>query len=319
MDHDPDTLRDQASDWLVRLRSPECNPAERAAFQAWLTRDPRHAQAFAEAEAQWQWMENFKRQSFHARTEALRYRPRRRVWLRRVVAGSVALWLAVIGFAPYHWLGDEAEYATSKGEHQTVTLADGSRLELNTDSAVRVRFDPWRRRVDLLRGEVFFSVAHEAERVFEVRAGAGRITDLGTAFEVYRQADRVAVAVTEGRVRVEAQEGRRDLDAQQQLAFDPQGRFLEAPQRPIAELTAWRQGRIIFRDRPLRDVLTEVGRYHAAVLRLAQPALGQLRVSGNFRADKLDAILTTIAMTLPVKAEADGRGGILLKSTAKSR
>jgi transmembrane sensor len=167
----------------------------------------------------------------------------------------------------------------------------------------------------LLRGEAFFTVTHDAERPFEVRAGNGRIRDIGTAFEVYIKPDQVIVAVQEGIVEVQAL-GKRELTVGQQIAYNNNGEFRQLQDQDIAGLTAWRQGQLVFHDRRLDDVLAEVGRYHDTHIRLQDQKLGKLRVSGTFHIERLNDILNAIGAISPVKVDYIGSREILLRSTA---
>jgi transmembrane sensor len=317
---DADKLRDEAIEWLARLRAPSCNEAERRACSLWLAQSPQHRAAYAQAEAQWQWMEQFKSRNFRAREEALRYRPKNKLTPKRlgVFASAAALLLAcgMTSFVPGGWYGVRASYQAAKGARESVVLEDGSRLEINSDSEVKVHLNRWRRSVELVRGEVYFNVVHDSERPFEVRARGGHITDIGTEFDVYLQPETVLVAVQEGSVRVDAH-GSRDLVAGQQISYNRQGDFAVAPSQNIAELTAWRQGQVIFHDRPLSEVLSEIGRYYDMNIRISDPKQRNLRVSGVFRTANLDATLNIITATLPVKAERIGEHEILLKASGK--
>ncbi|WNV03773.1 FecR family protein [Candidatus Methylospira mobilis] len=317
---DTDKLREEAIAWLVRLHAPGCNEAERRACNRWLAESPRHRAAYAQAEAQWRWMEQFKSQRFRAREDALRYRPKNKLTPKRLVifatAASLLLFCGMIVLRLGGWYDVGTRYIAAKGEREVVVLDDGSRLELNTDSEIKVHLNRWRRSVELVRGEVYFNVTHDGERPFEVQAGGGRTTDIGTAFEVYLQPETVLVAVQEGRVRVEAR-GSCNLAAGQQITYNRRGEFSMIPAREIADLTAWRQGRMVFHDRPLSEVLSEIGRYHDISIRISDAKQRNLRVSGAFRTASLDAILNTITSTLPVKVERINEHEVLLKPLGK--
>jgi len=310
----PDSVHAQAIDWLLRIRSDNCPETERHAFNTWLEESAGHRQAYETVLAQWEWMEPFKAMNFPARDAALRYRAKspRRLFIYSAAA-TLLLAMGLTAFMPNGWLGIPHTYVAEKGEHQTVTLADGSRIELNTESEVRVHFNRWQRSVEIIKGEAFFTVNHDAERPFEVRAGSGRIRDIGTAFEVYIKPEHVIVAVQEGIVEVQAS-GKRELTAGQQLAFSNSGEFQALQAQDVAGLTAWRQGNLVFRDRRLDDVLAEVGRYHDTRIRLQNETLGKLRVSGTFHTAELGDTLNAIAAILPVNIDQVGEHEIVLKS-----
>jgi len=314
----PDSVHAQAVDWLLRIRSENCPETERHAFNTWLEESASHRQAYETVLAQWEWMEPFKAMNFPARDAALRYRGKspRRLFIYSAAA-TLLLAMGLTAFMPNGWLGIPHTYVAEKGDRQTVTLADGSRIELNTESEVRVHFNHWQRSVEIIKGEAFFTVNHDAERPFEVRAGSGRIRDIGTAFEVYIKPEHVIVAVQEGIVEVQAS-GKRELTAGQQLAFSNSGEFQALQAQDVAGLTAWRQGNLIFRNRRLDDVLAEVGRYHDTRVRLQNETLGKLRVSGTFHTAELGDTLNAIAAILPVNIDHVGTHEIVLKSATSN-
>jgi len=301
--HEPtDITRDEAIDWLIRLQSARCSEADRRAFAAWLERSEAHRSAYAEVSAHMGWLDSFKGADLPLRREALRYRaPAWRRHAGRAARAALAVAMLALGltaFTPNGWLGTDAQYETAHGARRSVDLADGSRLELNTDTEVKVHLSHWSRSVELVRGEAYFSVAHDAARPFAVTAGKGRSVDIGTEFEVFRQRDRVLVAVHQGRVRVDAR-GSRALAAPQSLAYDAAGDFLDDDANlDIDNLTAWRRGRLVFDNRRLDAVLAEIGRYSDTSIVLADPALAPLKVSGSFFIDHLDRSLDVIAGNL---------------------
>jgi len=284
-----------------------------------LAADPAHPEAYRQAERQWAWMRQFEGQNFKARDQALRYRPLR--GRRRLVAfATAASVLLVAGWALFSaqgWYGLPHSYATGKNQRQTVALADGSTLELNADSEVRVRYNRFQRRVELVRGEAFFDVRHDAARPFSVHADNAVIRDIGTAFDVYKQARQTSVTVLEGLVELEVGGERRQLAAGQQLAFGNDGRFLALPHSDPAGTTAWRQGLLVFRGRRLSEVIAEICRYHDVDIRLPDPNLAELKVSGSFRTEQLDELLNAVATLLPVKVKRLGAREIVLEPAAK--
>jgi transmembrane sensor len=314
--------RDQAIAWLLRLRDTPSDTEIRGDFAAWLAADPAHSHAYSQVETQWAWMEPFKQQSFSARDQALRHPPlvRQPVWRALARYGAAAILLLGIGlalFSPRGMYGLSRSYSVGKGQRQTIALSDGSSLELNTDTEVRVHFNWRQRHVDLVRGEAFFNVSHDAERPFTVHVGDVSVHDIGTAFDVYKQAEQVSVAVQEGVVAMEGQRERRELSAGQQLAYGNDGRFVAVPQSDIAAATAWRQGQLVFRGRRLIEVIAEIGRYHDVNIRLPDQKLAELRVNGSFRTEQLDSMLNAVATLLPLNIKRLGEREIVLKAADK--
>ncbi|MEY4592814.1 MAG: hypothetical protein RIR18_1709 [Pseudomonadota bacterium] len=308
--------REEAIDWVLQLRSESCTPDKRRLFTDWLAQHPGHQKLYDRYDAQWQGLDRFKGLDFPVRQDALNYRPTannlKLQWQWLAIAASVLLALGLTAISPDGWYGADARYIVAQGSRETINLADGSRLELNGGTEVKVHLSRWRRSVELVRGEAFFIVVHEPDRPFVVAAANGRIVDIGTQFEVYLQSDKVLVAVQEGSVRVVAKDSR-ELAANQLLAYNRIGDFMPMPSDNVDNLTAWRQGQLVFDNRRLDEVLAELGRYHSTQVRLGSPGLAKLKVSGRFRIDGLDSALTTIASTLSVTLHHPSPDVVVLK------
>jgi transmembrane sensor len=312
-----ETLKNEAIEWLIRLSAENCTEVDRKAFDSWVQQSAPHQAAYAEIARRMNWLERVAQTDTASRGEALRYRPNQQKpiahrWTTLATAASVLLMLGIGTFSSDGWYGSNSRYLVARGDHETVTLADGSKLELNTDSEINVRINRWQRTVEVVKGEVFFSVAHNAERPFVVTAGAGRSIDTGTEFEVYRQSRQVVIAVQEGSVRVEAKQNR-DLVASQTVAYNQNGEFIAFPAKlSIDNITAWRRGKLIFDSRRLDDVLAEIGRYHNVQLQLADPKLADNKVSGTFFIERLESNLATIANSLNLTVQHSGSSKIVL-------
>ena len=184
--------REAAAAWLARLSQLSVTTETLRAFRDW-RRDPVNAAAYDQVGGVWEAAGGLAGDpGIQAATAAaLRRRPARRsaigwVLKRPFVLGLATASLAVIVIGG--WMLDQRPtYRTALGEQRLVTLADGSRLRLNTDSAVRVRLGSGLRRVELLRGEAFFEVAHDAARPFIVSADGARVRAVGTKFDVRRE------------------------------------------------------------------------------------------------------------------------------------
>ncbi len=180
------------------------------------------------------------------------------------------------------------------------TLADGSALELDAGSDVDVQMTADARLVTLKRGRLFVTVAPDPARPFSVIAAGGRTTALGTAFMVARRNDRVTVAVTESAVTVAAGSTSRRVQAGQRLTYGPAG--TDAGPGPIGTAdTAWRNGKLVFQNEALADVVADLGRYRPGRIVLLGDDLAALRVSGIFDTRNPEGVLTAIERTLPVR------------------
>jgi len=311
-----ETLKDEAVEWLIRLSAESCTEFDRKAFDTWVRQSAAHQAAYAEIARRMDWLEYVAKTDTISRSEALRYRPNKQSvaqrWTKLATAALVLLTLGTATFSSDGWYGSSAHYSVARGGHEIINLSDGSNLEMNTDSEVNVRINRWQRSVEVVKGEVFFSVAHNAERPFIVTAGAGRSIDIGTEFEVYRQPQQVVVSVQEGSVRVEAKQSR-ELIASQTVAYDQNGDFIPLPPKfSITNTTAWRRGKLIFDNRRLDDVLAEIGRYHSVQLKLADPKLADNKVSGTFSIKRLESNLATIANSLNLTVRHTESGEIVL-------
>jgi transmembrane sensor len=289
-----DTLADTAIDWLVRMRSGTVDANTRRAFEHWLQDDATHRQAYAEAEILWSGAAQALGQA-HAPAGALRHRPRagRKAWRSGLaLAASVLLSVTVAwtALAP-RLLGD---YSTRAGEQKRVVLADGSTVLLNTDSAVALDWSSDRRRIILLKGQAEFQVAPDAARPFVVAAGDLSVRALGTVFEVYEQASgAVDVSVSEHAVAVVLKETggeARRVEEGQRLQYAGYGPVGTAATADLHRLNAWKRGKLIFRDRPLREVVAELNRYSKARIVLQGDRVGSLHVSGVFPTDGMQVL-----------------------------
>lgn len=305
--------RQQASEWIARLQADDASAEDRARFAAWRQAHPCNARAYEELMATWRQLASAGRtvravsfgNAMQAATQAGRRRPRGLV----AMAGAAALVLAVAA-GWWQWRLPSS-YQTGVGEHASVALPDGSRMELNSDSAVRVDYDDGARTIRLERGEAYFTVAHDTTRPFWVVADRTWVRAVGTAFNVYRHQGEVRVTVSEGRVKVATEAGLRQrspsdnalaglpvalLEAGQQADLHGSGtRVRSLPLPEVARETSWRGGTVYFENRPLHEVVDEMSRYTPLRIELGAGAR-DLPVGGNFRTDPqgVEALLSML-------------------------
>lgn len=317
-------LRGRASDWLARLRGPDAE-RHRPAFERWILENPDHAGAYESVRAAWGLSDDIR----YTPTGRARGLPDRLPAYRRVapyaIAAAALLALAAGAFIlivqpsvtgpAAHMASDR--FATAVGEIRTFTLADGSRITLDTDSAVEVVLTGTIRRLRLERGRARFDVAHDPGRPFRVETGAGIVTARGTLFDVARLDGQVHVVLLRGAVDVEiSSSGASRSTAHvermrpgQQLTI---GRQVPAPVRAVVSEPKWPTGMLEFDGAPLRDVLAEANRYGSVPIRLADPALGELRVTGAYRAGDTAGLARILAATFGLRHAATADGAILL-------
>lgn len=301
-----EALREAAAFWFTRHRDGELDTDEAERFAAWLAASPEHEREYALLDYLWKAADLMPEPRLRALAEAHAPRAGRRRNATRALA--IAASLVVAAGAAWLWVplpfGAE-QYATVAGERRQVILADGTLVELNSRTRLEVRYRDQQRQVSLESGEAMFSVTHDPARPFVVDAGKGRVTVTGTRFDVRRDPAEVRVAVESGSVRVEGQRNAatRPLLAGDAVRIASDGSVGAIAPIDISAITAWRQGKLVFNDAPLADVVAEVSRYRAAPVRVA-PAVAGLRLSSVFRADDTDALLGVLPRMLPVQVRA---------------
>jgi transmembrane sensor len=209
-------------------------------------------------------------------------------------------------------------YATALGGHKTIFLADGSRIELNTNTVLRTQIGTRQRAVWLDKGEAYFEVKHDAMRPFVVTAAGYRVRDLGTAFSVRNDANHLEVALVEGRARFEPA----NADVRMSPAELTPGDVVVAtadkvtvtkkPERKLANQLAWRQGLLVFNYVTLADAASEFNRYNAKKLVIADTSAARLTVMGKFPARNVELFGQVAKDILGVRVE--DRGGEIVIS-----
>jgi transmembrane sensor len=218
-----------------------------------------------------------------------------------------------------------AHYTTPHGQNRTFSLPDGTTVTLSADSVLRVHYRAEARSLDLLSGEAFFKVRHDADRPFVVQVGMARIEDLGTQFDVRRDSDQVVVAVASGVVSVAYSElaapatsTRYRVDPVDVIAGREVVMAMATPKQPIEHravdgtVGAWRMGRLQFRDTPLDTVVANINRYSATPIVLDGPGVSRLRFTGTIYVDRIDTWLRAVQKALPVSEQERNDKGIVL-------
>ncbi|GFZ88153.1 FecR family protein [Dyella caseinilytica] len=307
---------DEAEHWFVRLLEPDCPAEQREAFERWRAADPEHAAAYREIQLLWKQSEDAIKDPavMAAAKRALQPEPqvraRKRWFVPALAAGFAALLLAV---ALPRWLGAPADpagtaYATVAGQEQTVTLADGSSILLDTDTKVVVRYSERTRRVDLLRGQAQFSVQGNHAWPFVVHAGAGTVTAVGTQFQVRLDDEVTDVALLKGKLAIAAQApngGTQDasLVGGQGLSYDANGQITPIHAVDMQQAHGWTSGQLFVHNWRLADLIAEMNRYSNTKLQLGDASLANIRVSGVFRTSDQQTLLLLLQQGWSIRAQ----------------
>ena len=284
-----DPVEEAAAGWVARLASPDATEADRAAFETWRAADPAHAEAYADLSELWHRLGQVPD-------------PRRR---RRTPKGLAGLGAAlVLGAALAQQLGlidrFRSDLWSGVGAITHATLADGSRVDLNTDTGVALRFSATERGIDLLRGEAFFDVVPNPERPFVVHGRGLRVRAVGTRFAVRADGDEDPVSVAEGRVDVAASGETLRLSAGEAVRRG-EGASLSVVRTDVTRTLAWREGRLVFSGERLSAVLAELSRYRHGRIVLLDAGAGERRVTGAFDPRNTDEALEVLAATMRVR------------------
>ena len=322
----PDPAAEElASLWAARLDGSVLSAEHRLALDAWLAADPAHrtllsqyCQFSADLEQHLPLLAGIRELSADVQPSLATAQPH--PWSRWPLMASVAL-TAAAAVALVFWLGRPknqfADFITPLGRRQALTLADGTRVELDARSSLEVEIDGSRRRARLAAGEAFFAVHKDAARPFIVETPAGSVRVTGTQFDV-RAASSTAfeVIVIEGSV--QARPGDADGHAATPVALTAGDRLAaRAGVVSVAALSpaalehalAWRQGQTVFDGVPLSEALARFARYHGRTITATAAAAG-LPVGGRFSLDDLAGFLAALEEVLPVKVTHHPDGSV---------
>lgn len=305
----PPAVARRAVAWWIDLQSDDADDALRRRWQRWLARDEMHRRAWARLEAVGarlngrvhEGLSGVPGASALVQVALAEAAPSRRRAL------GAALLAVLAGGAAWELHDDPAVQArladlgTGVGDRRRLVLADGTRLALNSGSAVDLRYGATERRLVLRRGEILVETAADpARRPFVVQTGAGELRPLGTRFRVRDRGDEFELAVHEGAVEVRPATGTAQvLTAGEQARFDAAG--VGPRQAADADAAAWVDGMLVASGLRLDEFLAELGRHRRGRLDCA-PEVAALRVSGSYPLADVERVLATLPAVLPVTA-----------------
>ncbi len=287
-------IEDQAADWFSRKTFWNWTESDEAALQAWLAQSAAHELALWRLEAEWVRGERMSALK-HVAAKAPESGARRGFArsFGRAIMGVAIIGVLALGIFAYLSRPQEITYATGLGEHRTIALSDGSKIELNTDSVLRIAVDAKHRLAYLDRGEAFFEIKHDASRPFVVTAAGHRVTDLGTAFLMLLDNDHLTVLLTQGRARLEAkgpQSTRAVLLSPGDTAVATQSSLSlhKSSGESVAQFLGWRRGLLLFDHATVAQAAAEFNRYNTRKLVIADAVAGRRTVTGTFQTNNID-------------------------------
>ncbi|MFC4311163.1 FecR family protein [Steroidobacter flavus] len=272
--------RQAAVEWVSRLALGEVTAKELASLKAWLAADPCHQAEFDIARQKWADLKSLRPE------KAAASRPRWGAW----AAAACVVAFSILQIFRTH------DVSSSVGEIRETTLADGSRLWLDTDSAVDFDQTATARSLHVVRGRIHIAVANDQQRPLTVEAAGYVVRDIGTSFSVDLAGDGLRVAVVDGAVEV-SRDGVTTLLTAMQAASFTEHRVLASAPLDIVSEKAWREGRILFADTSLDTVLAEIDRYRKGTVWLSDAAMGKKVLSGSIPTDDLESGLDALAET----------------------
>ncbi|PRB84461.1 FecR domain-containing protein [Pseudomonas sp. MYb185] len=285
-------IMDQALEWLVLLESP--TPEQTRQFNDWLNVSPLHAEAFHRAQAIWgspQVAQCARQLNAPAAPSTL---PRRRARRWRMLATAAVLVLGVFSFSDLP-LRLQADHLTAVGQQQRLHLEDGSSVLLNTNSAFSSTIDAQQRIARLHQGEAFFEISDSRDRPLELDVGPVRASVRDTAFAVRYQDGVAHVGVQRGDVDLQAAHSGAwvRISAGQSIHVGPNG--FKQPTLLDHKDLAWTQGRLVFENSPMSEVLAELRRYYPGWIINTNARLADVAVTGNYRLDQPLEVVRSLA------------------------
>ena len=311
------TVRARAAAFVIARREHEnWGPQDQAELDSWLAQSPAHTVAYLRIDSAWGRAD---------RLTAIRP-PKVNFFLERArpialrAAAAIAV-VTVLGVAATNFIPHPQErvFTTPVGGRETVSFADGTRIELNTDTVLRTRMTSDQRVVWLDKGEAYFQVKHDRMHPFIVFAGDRRVTDLGTQFTMRRDESRLQVAVVQGRVWFDAS----DKQAASQSALLTPGDVATASAGAmftkrnsaldVESAISWRRGVLIFRHTSLGEAVAEMNRYNTTKLVVADEGIAQLQIGGTFQANSPELFARAARTMLNLHIENRGNQTLIAR------
>ena len=318
-----DSVSEKAAAFLERRRSGEWSDDDQATLRAWLAESLLHRAAYLRVEGAVAYAEHL------ATTHEFKVTPRQDrtaagrdvIWSRLKMPILIAATIALAATAGLVYLSSSAPppdraYSTDIGGRTLLKFADGTVVDLDTDTALRIRMTSAQRMVWLDRGEAWFHVAHNAANPFTVIVGKHRVTDVGTEFLVRRRVSALEVALLNGKAALSTEGAPIAMLApgDDAIATSASMSVTRKTRQQLADELAWRRGALVFRSSRLVDAVKEINRYNQTKIVIADPSISDLKFTGEIRSDGESDFLF-LAQTM-MGLHVDRRGEDILLSRA---
>jgi len=335
----------EAASWVAQLDGNRLSTSDRLALAEWLSRSPKHSDELKKLAQFWGGLDQLIDQAIldNRQTSVSQFI---KAWMTLrpshflTAVGTLLVMVVSLFFYSSQpisssQLPNVLVFDVKKGEELIQTLDDGSVIHLNTDTVVEVLYSESTRTVRLLRGQVYFDVAKDVSRPFEVFVGDSHIVAVGTEFDIRLNDSEVDVVVTEGRIRfdqiVSEQITNKQstshnelpisnsfkqpliVDAGHSIKVDEVPTIIKTDQQMLAKQVAWRKGELLFVNSPLVEVVSELSRYNNIDITM-QPELRDLKIGGRFLTTDVDRILKALEMSANIDVQRHADGAIFLAS-----
>ncbi|KAF0866721.1 FecR family protein [Pseudomonas sp. LD120] len=318
-----DAITEAAAQWCMRLHEPDCSDAERLAFQQWHDANPVHAFEYEAMREIWQVADQLPPST--PPPTSIKTAPRY-AWRRYGVAAAIALCaLPLAGYSGWQlgWVPSSYERFEASDSLRSVTLADGSLVQLNLGSVLTYSNYKDQRRVTLNKGEAFFKVSHDSLHPFVVKAAQGQVKVTGTQFNVWMYEDQVRVTLLQGSVLVSSNTALPGSG----LRLEPgmQARYKAGDFEPQISQTysddgtlAWRNGKLVLDNLALGEALPLINRYLDKPVQVADNQTARIRIGGIYNTREVKHLLTSLPKVLPVYLTRNHDGNPVINSLPQS-
>jgi transmembrane sensor len=293
---DADQIEERAAEWIEHRDFGDWDEYSQRELDAWLAQSIAHRVAFVRLDFEWQRTERLTILRGSEVQSAAEDSTGRIGYFAARFAALMLFVTIIAGATVYLRTPRDEIYATSIGGHKTVTFSDGSQIELNTDTVLRVNMAD-NRKVRLEKGEAYFQIEHDATHPFVVKIADHTVTDLGTKFLLRSGANGIELALVEGRARIDSA----NFFGPKQSATLKAGDVAVATAAAISVARAstddlanelgWRRGMLVFHHATLEEAADQYNRYSAKHIVIADSKVGRMIFSATLPSNNVDTFI----------------------------